>query len=150
MFTPGPVGTGLAEAAGEDGTGAGADVAGWAAGADAAGDGRGHSRKAPRPARASTMTMKAILRCAGVRSMIGNYFRRRIGRSQNGPAGVFSPGGSGGDAGDARPGAAGQDPPLAGLSLASTRSPPDPALRAAACPAERVKGPPLPRELGAA
>src|SRR5690348_4065310 len=69
MFTPGPDGTGLAEGAGEDGTGAGADVAGWAAGVDAAGDERGHSRKAPRPARARTMTMKAILRCAGVRSM---------------------------------------------------------------------------------
>ena len=96
------------------------------------------------------MTMKAILRCAGVRSTVGNYFRRRIGRSQNGPAGVFSPGGSGGGAGAARPGVAGHGPPLAGLSLAGTRSPLDPAPRAAACPAERVKGPPLPQADGAA
>jgi hypothetical protein len=55
--------------------------------------------------------------------MIGNYFRRRIGWSQNGPAGVFSPGGSGGDAGDARPGAAGHDPPLAGLFTAGSGAP---------------------------
>jgi hypothetical protein len=96
------------------------------------------------------MTMKAVLRCADVRSMVGNYFRRRIGRSQNGPAGPFSPDCSGGDAGAARPGEAGHDWPLAGLSLAGTRSPPDPAPRPAACPGERVKRPPLPREDGAA
>ena len=137
MFTPGPDGAGLAGGAGEDGTDAGADVAGWAAGVDAAGDERGHSRKAPRPASASTMTMKAILRCAGVRSMVGNYFRRRIGRSQNG-AGPLSPGGSGadadagGDAGAARPGEAGHAGLLAGLPLAGTRSPPDLAPRPAA------------------
>src|SRR5438067_9577354 len=149
MFTPVPDGTGLAGAAGEDGAGAGAEVAGWAAGVDVAGDGRGHSRKAPRPARASTMTMKAILRWADVRSIVGNYFRRRIGRSQNG-AGPFSPDGAGGDAGADRPGEAGHAGLLAGLSLAGIRSPPDPAPRPAACPDERVKAPPLPHELGAA
>src|SRR5262245_58293850 len=149
MFTPGPDGTGLAGAAGEDGAGAGADVAGWAAGADAAGDGRGQSRKAPRPARASTMTMKAILRCAGVRSMVGSYFRRRMGRSQKG-AGPLPPGCSGGDAEAAGPGEAGHGGLLAGLSPAGTRSPPDPAPRPAACPDERVKSPPFPQEDGAA
>src|SRR5262249_45236709 len=130
MFTPCPDGAGLAGAAGEDGAGAGADVAAWAVGPDAArpaaGDGRGHSRNAPRPARASTMRTKAILRCADVRSMAGSYFRRRIGRSQNGPTGPFSPGCSGGGAGAARR-AAGHDPPLAGLSLARPPAPPDPA-----------------------
>src|SRR5215470_1751211 len=150
MFTPCPDGAGLAGAAGEDGTAAGADVAAWAVGPDAArlavGDGRGHSRKAPRAARASTMRMKAILRCADVISMAGSYFRRRIGRSQNGPAGPLSPGCSGGAA---RRGAAGHDPPLAGLSLAGARSPPDPAPRPAPCPGERVKSPPLPRADGA-
>src|SRR5215475_5345650 len=69
MFTPGPDGTGLAGAAGEDGAGAGPDVAACAVGPDAAGDGRGHSRNAPRPARASTMTMNATLRWADAWSM---------------------------------------------------------------------------------
>ena len=96
------------------------------------------------------MTMKAILRCADVRSTVGNYFRRRMGRSQNGPTWPFSPGGSGGGAGAARPGEAGHDGLLAGRSRAGTRSAPDPAPRPAACPAERVKGPPLPQEDGAA
>src|SRR5215471_15156224 len=77
MFTPCPDGSGLAGATGEDGAGAGADVGAWAEGPDAArlaaGDGRGHSRKAPRPARASTMTMNATLRCTDVRSMVRNY-----------------------------------------------------------------------------
>ena len=95
------------------------------------------------------MTMKAILRCADVRSMVGNYFRRRIGRSQNG-AGPFPPGGSGGGAGAARPAEAGHAGLLAGLSLAGARSPPDPAPRPAACPDERVNDPPLPQEDGAA
>ena len=76
------------------------------------------------------MTMKAILRCADVRSMVGNYFRRRIGRSQNGRAGLFSPGCSGGDADAARPAETG----AAALSLAGTRSPPDPAPGPAALP----------------
>lgn len=139
MFTPGPDGAGLAGAAGADGPGAGADVAARAVSAGApwlaAGDGRGHSRKAPRPARASTMTMNAILRCADVWSMGPDYFRRRIGRSQNGLAGSLSPGCSGGDAGAARPGEAGHG---GGLSLA------------AFCPGERVKDPPLPHKDGAA
>jgi hypothetical protein len=82
--------------------------------------------------------------------MAGNYFRRRIGWSQNGPAGVFSPFGSGGGAGTGRPGEAAHDGLPPELSLADARSPPDPAPRAAAFPAERVKGPPLPQEDGAA
>src|SRR5215470_1474083 len=90
MFTAGPDGAGLPVAAGDDGPGAGADVAGCAVGPGAAwagADGRGHRRKAPSPARTSTMTAKATLRCADVRSIGRRYFRRRSGRSQNGPRG---------------------------------------------------------------
>src|SRR5215468_6821537 len=91
MFTPCPDGTGPAGAAGEDGAGAGADVAAWAVGPDAArlaaGDGRGHSRKAPRPARASTMTMKATLRCADVRSMVRSYSGVGSGEARTGRPG---------------------------------------------------------------
>src|SRR5215468_11129752 len=76
-----------------------------------------------------------------------DYFRRRIGRSQNGPAGPWSPDCSGGGAGAARPGHA---PPLAGRSRAGTRSPLDPLPRPAPCPGERVKDPPWPQGLGAA
>src|SRR5580765_4057305 len=116
MFTPCPDGAALA---GEDGTGAGADVAAWAVGPDAvwlaAGDGRGHSRKAPRPARASTMAIKAILRCADVRSMVRNYC-----------------GGGSGGARTGRPGPSRRAVP------AGTPTPPGPARRA--CP-WRAPGP---------
>src|SRR5215471_6706639 len=46
----------------------------------------GTSRKAPSAARARTTPAKTAFRCPGVRSIAGaRYFRRRIGRSQNGP-----------------------------------------------------------------
>src|SRR5215470_4476373 len=95
MFTAGPDGTGLPVAAGEADPGAGADVAGCAVGpgvAWAGADGRGYRRKAPSPARMSTMTAKATLRCADVRSIGPGYFRRRSGRSQNGPLEASVPG----------------------------------------------------------
>src|SRR5215468_9594623 len=132
MFTPGPDGTGLAGAAGEDGAGAGADVAACAVGPDAAGDGRGHSRNAPSPARASTMTMNATLRCADAWSMAHGLL----------PAADRAK--------PERAGRAGHAPPLAGRSRAGTRSPLDPLPRPAPCPGERVKDPPWPQGLGAA
>src|SRR5215469_6668133 len=46
----------------------------------------GTSRNAPSAARARTTPAKTAFRCPGVRSIAGaRYFRRRIGRSQNGP-----------------------------------------------------------------
>src|SRR5215472_7815850 len=71
MFTAGPDGAGLPTGVGEAGICAGEDATGWPVGAGAArlGVECGHSRKAPSPARASTMTAKATLRCVDVRSI---------------------------------------------------------------------------------
>src|SRR5262245_36585399 len=142
MFTAWPDADGLPAAVGVIPVGAGVGAAVCAVGRGAAwvgaADERGHRRKAPSPARASTMTANATFRCADVRS-IGpeSYFRRRTGRSQNGLGGPDSAGRS------RSPGAAppaGLDAPgevdggcclLAGVSPAGTRTPP-----------ERLNGPP--------
>src|SRR5262245_61383670 len=148
MFAAWPEADGLPAAVGVTRVGAGVGAAVCAVGRGAAwvgaADERGHRRKAPSPASASTMTAKATFRCADVRSIgPGSYFRRRTGRSQNGLGGPASagrscPAGAAPPAGFDTPGEAGGGCCLlAGLSSAGTRAPP-----------ERLNGPPSPQVVG--
>src|SRR6266566_1621030 len=82
-----PDGTGLEEA----GVGAGlSDRACRAPGAPAAAGDRGRNRYAPSPASTRTTTTKAANRWTAESSMPISYFRRQIGRLQNGVAGGSS------------------------------------------------------------
>src|SRR6266705_5445570 len=89
-----PEGVACPEGAGPPGLGAGAGLD--EPGCDGerplpvAGD-CGRNRYAPRPARTSTTTAKAASRWNGDSSMPISYFRRQIGRLQNGPAGSSDP-----------------------------------------------------------